>query len=70
MPAKYDPSRWFKTPTIQITHQQGRKTSELFADVVFPTEQGQRRVNICDALDGKVKVPKEVKKFAHEWLYA
>ena len=52
------------TTTIQIGH----KLSERFADVIFAGVKGQRRENICDVIDGKVKAPKDVVAFAKEWL--
>ena len=52
----------YKTTTIQIAH----KVSEQFATVIF--DNGKRRENICDLLDGKVKAPKDVVQFAKGWL--
>ena len=64
MPINRQASRKLTTPTIQIGH----KLSERFADVIFKGDKGQRRENICDVLDGKVKAPANVKRFAAQWL--
>lgn len=64
MPINRQSAHTYATTTIQIGH----KLSVIFADVIFKGEKGQRRENICDILDGKVKAPAAVNKFAESWI--